>query len=336
MSEFVTIITPALNEEPHIGRLIDSVVASPFPKDRLELFVVDGGSRDRTIAVVQEYQRKHPWIRLLHNPRKIIPTAMNLGLAAARGEVVLRMDAHSAYPPGYIDQCVDLLRTSDAQNVGGVIEATGTSYVGRAIAVAAMHPFGVGDAHYRIATKQRYVDTVYPGAWRTATLRQLGGFAEEWEANEDYELNVRIREAAGRILLNPAIRCRYFVRENLGALSRQYFRYGYWKVRTLKRHPWSWQSRQLAAPLLVLSLALSALLLAGSVTAAMTVPAIYLVALLVASVHAANRAGWRYLPMLPLAFAAMHLSWGTGFWASVAGLAFGRGRRAAGNRGVGD
>src|SRR5690606_38497202 len=139
--------------------------------------------------------------------------------------------------PDYITESVRLLEETGAANVGGVQRATGNNPVSRAIAAAVSSRFAAGDAAYRNATTPGWTDTVYLGAWRTDTLRQLGGMRPGWAVNEDYEMNVRLRAAGGRIYLSPTIRSTYFVRGSLAKLSRQYFRYGFWKVRTLVTHP---------------------------------------------------------------------------------------------------
>ncbi|MCS7312232.1 MAG: glycosyltransferase family 2 protein, partial [Acidobacteria bacterium] len=199
----VTVIIPAWNEAAFIGSCLDSIVANDYPKDRLEVFVVDGGSRDSTRAIVEDYAQRHPFIRVLDNPRRIPAAALNVGLRHARGEVIVRMDAHTVYAPDYIRKCVELLNTTGAANVGGVQRAVGQGYVAEAIAVALTSPFGVGDARFRYTDRPTWTDTVYLGAWRRATLETLGGFNEAWAVNEDYELNYRLRQAGGKVLVAP-------------------------------------------------------------------------------------------------------------------------------------
>ncbi len=189
----------------------------------------------------------------------------------------------------------------------------------RAIALAYQSRFAAGDAAFRYAGDERWVDTVYLGAWRTGTLRRLGGMNESWLVNEDYELNYRLRQAGGKILLPPTIRSRYWVRPSLRALARQYFRYGMWRVRTMATHLGSLRWRQLASPLLVAGLVGSAALAPIAPRAALALPAIYLLACVIASAATASQkeAGVRFLPILPVIFATIHLSWGTGFLAGL-------------------
>jgi glycosyltransferase involved in cell wall biosynthesis len=280
-----------------------------------ELLVLDGQSDDGSGALVDAMAGRDPRLRRIPNPARLQAPAFNLGLAAARGRYLVRMDAHSLYADDYIAESVRLLEETGAENVGGVQRATGTTWLAEAIAAAVSSKFAAGDAAYRNATTPRWTDTVYLGAWRTETLRRLGGMREDWAVNEDYEMNVRLRAAGGRIYLSPTIHSTYFVRASIPKLARQYARYGFWKVRTLLAHPTSLRWRQLVAPAFVLSL------LATPITVALVGPlgathiGLYLVANLLASMATAAKAGWRLLPALPIVFLTVHLAWGSGFLA---------------------
>jgi GT2 family glycosyltransferase len=270
-------------------------------------------STDRSLEIVQKYAKYYPFIRLLSNPKRIQAAALNIGIRESKGEIIVRMDAHTIYAPDYISQCVNLLETTEAANVGGLQRAIGTNYISNAIAIAITTPFGTGDAYFRYAEKEMWVDTVYLGAWRKSTLKALGGFNEEWAVNEDYELNYRLRKAGGKILLSPKINCWYYVRPSLKALARQYLRYGFWRAKTLVTYPDSLRWRQLAPPALVISLLLSLSVLPMKWILGIIAPTLYLAANLLASAWTASRRGWKYLPLLPFVFATIHLSWGIGF-----------------------
>ena len=313
----VSVVIPMRDEERFIGCCLESVLANDYPRDRLEVLVVDGISRDRSREVVEGYARQYSGIRIITNPQRIQAAAINRGIREARGEAIIRMDAHTTYLPDYIRQCVTLLRTAGAANVGGVQRAVGTGYVGSAIAVATTSPFGAGDARFRYSDREEWVDSVYLGAWYKQTLESVGGFNEDWVANEDYELNYRLRKTGGKILLSPKIRCHYEVRGSLSALARQYFRYGFWKVRTLVAHPDSLRWRHIVPPALLLALLASSGLLLVYWPAGVVVPGLYLVASLAAAFGTAHRRGWRYFPLLPLVFGTLHVSNGAGFWAGV-------------------
>lgn len=308
----VSIVMPLRNEEKYIAECLDSILQTSFPHERLEVLLMDGMSNDRTREIIRDYQVRYPFIKLLDNPRKIVPPGMNLGIQAATGDIIVRMDAHSLYQPDYIGTCVRLLQETDALNVGGRQQAAGKDYVSEAIAIATTTPFGTGDAHFRYATKQMYVDTVYLGAWWKQTLVELGGFDEEWTVNQDYELNIRLRRGGGKILLSPDVQTIYYVRPSLKKLARQYYRYGFWKVKTGKRHVGSLRWRQVVPPLFVLSVYIT--LIAGFFwPLAWALPLFYILLNLVFSVKSASKAGWKYLPILPVVFALLHFTWGTGF-----------------------
>lgn len=314
---FISIVVPVWNEERYITQFLECVLGSTYPRERMELLLVDGRSRDGTRGIIEDYCRKHSWIRLLENPKRTIPPALNIGLKEARGEIIVRMDVHTCYPLDYIAENVRVLLSTGAQNVGGRVVAIGDNYIGSCIALATSHPFGVGDAKWRYSEKEEFVETVYLGTWKTATLRQLGGFDESLEANEDYELNYRLRKAGGRVLIHPAIQSQYYVRPNLGALGRQYVRYGFWKVRALRLHPDSLRWRQVMPPLLLLGLLASAGLGICWPGWGLVLPGVYVTANVAASLLISARHGWRYLAGLPLVFGMIHLGWGAGF---VAGL----------------
>lgn len=314
----VSIIIPTYNEEQYIARCLDSILINDYPKDLIEILIVDGRSTDRTQEIVQGYIQRYHFLRLLENPKRIQAAAINIGIRAATGEIVLVMSAHASYAPDYIRQSVTLLQQTNADNVGGLMQAIGSDYVSNSIAIGMTSPFGIGDARYRYSDREEWVDTVFGGCWYKRTLEAIGGFNEEWAVNEDYELNYRLRQAGGKILFSPKIRCQYFVRSSLRALARQYFRYGFWKVKTLVTYPDSLRWRQLMPPIFVLMLIASLMLIPIFWPAGIVIPGLYIAANSIASLQAARRRGGRYLPLLPLVFATLHLSWGIGFWCGVA------------------
>jgi len=322
----VTVVIPMRNEAGWIARCVESVLASELPPGvSIEVLVLDGNSTDDSPAIVAGMAARDGRIRLLSNPARLQAAAFNVGLAAARGEYLVRMDAHSTYAPDYIAECLRLLESTAAGNVGGVQQATGSSWLTRAIATAVSSRFAAGDAQYRNATAPGFTDTVYLGAWRTATVRELGGMRPDWAVNEDYEMNVRLRASGRTVYLSPTIRSTYQVRSSLPRLARQYARYGFWKVRTLLEHPASLRWRQLVAPAFVLSILLTPWLVSRFGTWGLSHLVLYAAASTIASVFVARRAGMMLLPLLPLVFLIIHCSWGCGF---LAGLVWWPFRRA--------
>lgn len=311
---------PIRNEAKYIERSLGAVLRQDYPASRLEVLVVDGRSTDATREIVSRLAGRYANVRLLDNPRQIQAAALNVGIRAARGEIIVRVDGHTFIEPDYVSACVRHLLAGDADNVGGMMRARGDTVVGQAVALATTSPFGIGGSKFHYTDQVHTVDTVYLGAYWRKTLLEIGLFDEEFVINQDYELNVRLREAGGRILLSPAVKSVYIPRDSLRGLWRQYFRYGRWKTRTLRKHPGSLQWRQLAAPLFVAALLVNGLLgllakpfrwLFGAVVGS------YLLANLVASTISARRGGWKYLPLLPLVFAAVHVAWGIGFWVGL-------------------
>lgn len=322
----ISVIVPCFNEQATICLLLEAVSRQTFPASDLEVIIADGMSTDQTRDVVAVFQKDHPEmvIHLVDNPKRVIPAALNCALVAASGEYIIRLDAHSMPSPDYIQRCVENLQADKGENIGGVweIRPQGTGLLSRAIAVAAAHPLGVGDARYRYTDQADYVDTVPFGAFRRDVFERFGRFDERLLTNEDYEFNARLRQNGGRVWLDPRIRSTYFARPDLGKLMKQYWRYGYWKCQMLRRYPKTLRWRQALPPLFVLGvislIGLSIffgsvrLLLAGLLL-------VYALVLIAGSLPAAVRAGDLRLGLaVPLAIATMHFSWGAGFlWSLV-------------------
>lgn len=322
----VSVIVPCYNEEKTIRTLLDGLVSQTFPKELMEVVIADGMSSDRTRVYVSAFQKEHPAlsVQVVDNPRRTIPAALNRAIAAANGDVIIRMDAHSQPEEDYVARCVSALEGGRGENVGGVwqIRPGAQTWIAKAIARAAAHPLGVGDAQYRHTTRAQEVDTVPFGAFRRSLVDEIGPFDETLLTNEDYEFNVRIRRAGGKIWLDPAIRTAYFARATLRELARQYLRYGFWKGRMLKRYPSTLRPRQLLPPLFVLGLTAGALLaLAWPPAAWLYVPAVlaYVLLLLGAGVQSAWKAREPgHLIGVPAAIAVMHVCWGSALlWSLV-------------------
>jgi glycosyltransferase involved in cell wall biosynthesis len=325
----VTVILPVLNEAGFIRQSLGAVLNQDYPAERLEILVVDGGSTDGTQAVVQEMLQNRPAARLLDNPQRIQAAALNVGILAASGEIIVRVDGHTMIAPNYVTQCVSCLVQGRADGVGGPMRPRGTTYTGQGIALAASFPFAAGDAKFHYSKHEQFVDTVYLGAYWRRTFDEIGLYDPAVHINEDYELNYRLRQAGGKILLSPTIESSYTPRSSLIALWRQYFLYGRQKIRTLKKHPESLRWRQAVPPFFVIVFLGSGLL--GFLWAPARwlfgfIAGCYLLANLVASTMVAVRSGWRYLPILPLIFATIHFAWGLGFWVGLFTLMRSKGR----------
>lgn len=315
----VTVVVPCRNEGKWIAPCLDSILANDYPRQRLEVLVVDGMSSDGTRSVVASYAAGHACIRLLDNTRQITPVALNIGIAAAQGTVIMRMDAHVDYPADYIRSLVRLLQERGADNVGGVCltQPGGATAMARAITVGMSHPLGVGNAYFRIGSAgERWVDTVPFGCYRKEVFDRIGLFDEELVRNQDDEFNLRLIRSGGRILLAPQVVCRYYARDSLGKLWRMYCQYGYFKPLVVRKVKGIMTFRQLAPPLLLSCLVAGAVLAPWSRLAAagwISLLLCYVAALSAFAVPVAARQGLLVGLSLILVFLTLHLSYGWGY-----------------------
>ncbi|HSR19640.1 MAG TPA: glycosyltransferase family 2 protein [Anaerolineales bacterium] len=325
MQPTVSIIIPCYNEQATIGALLAAIQGQSYPADKLEIVIADGFSEDGTRAEVARFQRDHPSVRakVVDNHKRTIPSGLNQAIRESSGQILVRLDAHSIPIPEYVERCVQALETGRGANVGGVwqIVPGGKGALAAAIAAAAAHPLGAGDALYRLGGQARAVDTVPFGAFRRDLVESVGPFDEDLLTNEDYEFNYRLRRRGNVVWMDPEIRSTYVSRSTLQELARQYWRYGFWKYRMLLRYPESIRWRQALPPLFILVLlgtAAAAAVWPQVVIGLALVVLVYLSALLLAGVDLARR--HRNAMIAPLAvpvLATMHFSWGLGFLWSV-------------------
>ncbi len=319
----ISVIIPCRNEVRWIRAGLESILENDYPKERLEVLVVNGMSDDGTRSVVLELAGRHSGIRLLDNPQKITPTALNIGIAAARGSIVMRMDAHVAYPANYISALAGRLEESGADNVGGVCvtRPAKDTAIGRAIAAGMSHPLGVGNSYFRIgASEPRWVNTVPFGCYRRDVFNRIGVFDEQLVRNQDDEFNLRLIRRGGRILLTPEVVCDYYARDSLGKLWRMYYQYGYFKPLVVRKVGGVMTLRQVVPAVFLLSLAAAAVAAIWSTTAALLGAAIVLVyaaVIFAAAAAASRREGIGCGLGLIAVFPTLHLSYGLGYLRGV-------------------
>ena len=314
----VSVIVPCRNENAHIAAFCAGVLGQALPEGwSLQVLIADGTSDDGTREQLQQLCARDPRLELLDNPRRIVSTALNRAIEAACGEVIVRMDVHTAYAPDYVAECLRALHDSGATCVGGAWQPTGSKWPQRAIAKAFASRFGSGGAASRRADYSGPVDTVYLGAWRREALVGLGGFDEDLVRNQDDELNLRIVRSGGTVWQSAAIRSWYTPRGSFGALFRQFYQYGYWKVPVIRKHRLPASPRQLVPFAFVLVLAGLALLApwvraAGLGLAAML--SIYAgAALVIAAALASPLRDPRDTLSIAWSFVCMHFGYGLGF-----------------------
>ena len=326
----VSLIIPCRNEERFIGACLESVLANDYPNVRLEVVVVDGMSKDGTRAIVEGFARQHAFIRLLDNPKKITPTALNIGIAHAKGEIIMRMDAHARLEDDYISRCVEALNKYGADNVGGIMKTLpeNGSLLGRAIVLSLSHRFGVGNSHFRIHTNEpRWVDTVFGGCYRRQIFDQIGPFNEDLARGQDIEFNLRLKKAGGRTLLVPDIVSYYYARSDMKSFWKHNWTNGLWAILPFLYSPVmpvSW--RHLVPLAFVLGLfgsATLALMWPVGLWMVVGIAGAYAMANLTASTHvAARERDIRYLVAMPVVFASFHLGYGLGsVWSMLKVLA---------------
>lgn len=323
----VSIIVPCYNEKTHIQLLLDAICSQTYSLDEMEVVIADGMSNDGTREIIDNWRTSHPEMDLIlvDNEKQIIPAGVNLAIEIARGEIIIRLDAHSHPYPEYVARIVSALESGLGDNVGGIweIRPGGHTWIAEFIALAASHPLGVGDALYRHGKKAAFVETVPFGGFRRQLWDKLGGFDETLLTNEDYEFNARIIQSGGRIWFDPEIRSIYYSRPTLGGLSRQYWRYGFWKYKMLKRFPKTIRWRQALPPVFVASVIFGFIMSWNQFFASLLIVELllYSFALIVIGIKLSFKHRKPLLVVgIPASIASMHVSWGSGFlWSLVSG-----------------
>lgn len=324
----LSVIVPCRNERGAIDAFLAAVRAQVPVPGGFEVIIADGSSDDGTRARLDDLARQDARFLVIDNPARTVSAGLNLAIRRARGEVIARLDVHSEYAPDYLLRCVEELGRTGAANVGGPARTRAAGYFQRANAAAYGSAFAVGGARFHDESFEGNVDTVPYGCWRRETLERLGGFDESFIRNQDDELNLRIVRGGGTIWQTPRIRSWYWPRSGPVALFRQYFQYGYWKVRVLRKHrlPASWRH---LVPGVAVAGGLVLLVLAPWFPAAGVLFAAacggWLLLALAAAVQAGRRTrDWAVVPALPLVFALYHVAYGAGFLLGLADAASGR------------
>jgi len=325
----VSVVVPCRNEIGHILHFLQDAFRQEAEGMDLEILIADGMSDDGTRQVLHAYEREreemHPAFRVIDNFETIASTGLNAAIRAAQGEIIVRMDVHTDYAPDYIRNCVETLMETNADNVGGPAQTrSGDGYWAQAIAVGFHSPFASGGAKFRNTGFEGHVDTVPYGCWRKSTLEKLGLFDEKLVRGQDDELNLRILASGGKIWQTPKIISWYRPRTSLPSLFRQYFQYGFWKAVVIRKHrkPASWRNMVPGLSLFTALTLLFGIGIAGLFGLAhmrdilfrfgITLICLYASGSIFTSLLAVRKCGWKLFPLLPVVFAAYHLSYGLG------------------------
>lgn len=314
----VTVVLPALDEACHLERCVRSLLVDPWPRDQLEILVVDGGSTDGTVEIAERLAREFPFLRVLHNPKRLQAAAFNLALAAAdpRAEIIVRCDVHAEYPPGFLTRAVAALERSGAGLAGYGDAPKAEGCFQRAVAFVQNTRLGVGGALYRLGGISKYVDHAKHGAFRRRAVEAVGGYDERFSHNEDSELSLRLWQAGHKVWLDADLTVGYYPRATPQALARQYWLYGRGRAMTVLKHRILPQPRQVA-PVALLFAELLALAAAPLVPQAMLLFPLYAASLCAIGLWGALQKRSLCVLAAPVALAIMHHAWGAGFLARL-------------------
>ncbi len=311
----ISVVIPCFNEESSIRMCLESVL-DEFTLKKCEIIVVDGMSTDCTRDILKEYEEKYDNFVVLTNPERLQAYGMNMGIRNSKGDRIVRIDAHSIYPKAYVTRCIKLLEESMADNVGGVMIPMGSTLFGQAVAIAMRHSLGIRSAGGRGDTYKGYVDSVYLGAFRRSIFEKVGYFDPMANPNEDGEMNLRIRNAGGKIFLDSSLEVQYMPRESLKGLAQQYFRYGLGRGYTTLKHGKITAYRQIT-PVPLVIIIISSFAIAPFFVYSLVVPAAYCLGIIGVSLSTKSATSLRMKFLLGVALATIHLSYGIGFVARI-------------------
>lgn len=325
----VSVIIPCRNEEAFIGKVLNNVLSQDYPRQLLEVFVVDGLSTDATARIIKEFSDKYSFINYLSNEFKVVPFALNQAIRLAKGEIIVRLDAHAIYPQNYISKLVGYLDELNADNVGGTWKTVpaDNSLIALAIAEATSGRFGIGNAHYRLGAKEvKEVDTVPFGCYRRYVFDKIGLFDEELVRNQDDEFNARLIKNGGKIFLVPDVEITYFARGSVAKMCRMFYQYGLFKPLVNLKLGGAATLRQFAPPMF--TLLLFALIAGSFFSIFMLIPLAAVLALhqlsgiMAAYPSAQKNKKYALIFVMPVLYLLIHLSYGIGYLEGIMRFTF--------------
>lgn len=320
MKPSVSLIIPCRNENNYIDTVIDNLIAQDYPSDKVEIIIAEGRSTDGTVERIQAKAAQHSNIFLIDNEEKVVPYGLNKAIKAAKGEYIVRIDAHCEYPTNYVSRLIEVHQELGAENTGGVwITRPGSeSNIGKTIALATSHPFGIGNSHYRLGTDGiTEVDTVPYGCFKKDLFDRIGFFDTDLTRNQDDEFNARIIKNKGKIYLIPDLEIIYYARPTLQKMSKMFFQYGIFKPLANKKVGHISTVRQLVPFAFVMYLLVGLpISFIGPLFCYLYVSGIafyFLINLFISISIALKHQKGSLLLLLPITFTAIHLSYGWGY-----------------------
>lgn len=328
---YITIIIPSRNEEQYIETCIESIMNSSISDDIIEIIVIDGDSTDKTSTLIKDLSAKFPIIKLMQNPNRTVPYAMNIGIKESSGDFILRMDAHTEYPSDYIQNCISTMNETDADCVGGIVvtNQNGNSLSAKIVQMITTHWFGVGNSSFRLQPDPHYADTVPFGFFKKSIFNKIGLFDERLTRNQDYEFNQRIIKTGGKIWLDPKIKAHYKNQSTINGLLKQAFITGKWNVWMWRVAPYSFKWRH-AIPGLFAIVLLGFVLLLVFISTVWLIFLVLLVIYFLLALFASIQQSFRYkifAPLvitLPFGFFLYHFAYGLGIITGVLLLIIGK------------
>jgi len=320
---FISIIIPCRNEEKFIGKCLDTILEQDYSKDKTEVLVIDGASEDGTKKIIENYSQKYSFVKLLNNPQKFTPFALNIGIKNSKGEIIIRMDAHAGYEKDYISKCVKYLKEYNADNVGGVLETrpAENTKIAKAITICLSSFFGAGGSYFRTGSKEpRWVDTVFGGCYKREVFNKIGFFNEKLKRSQDFEFNLRLKKSGGKILLVPDIVAYYYPQSTLKGFLKHNFEDGAWAILPFKIIKIPFNLRHYIPLFFVLSFFLTLIFGFSFFPARALFDLIfgsYLILNLFFSFKIALKQGFKYFFIMPIVFMYRHFGYGLG---SIYGL----------------
>ena len=313
----VSVILPILNEELYLRDAVHSILSQDY-LGNFEIVLAVGPSKDRTQEIAEQLRKEDPRVIVVENPTGRTAAGLNAALSTSQGEVIVRVDGHAQIPRGYISIAVELLASTGAVNVGGMMAAVGVTTFEKSVAGAMRSPLGVGASRFHTGGEAGEVDTVYLGVFKKEALIAIGGFDERFTRAQDWELNFRLRENGGTIYFDPRLQVTYRPRSTLAALAKQYFEYGRWRRAVSRRHKGTINYRYLAPPVALAGFT-SSLFMGSLIHPIFFFPAVIYLFFMAAASIAIARSLSQYIYLLAV-IPTMHFAWGAGFITSPRNL----------------